>query len=139
MFVGRFEHSLDEKGRLVLPSSYRSQFEERGFLTQYQRCLGLWTADGFDEVTQRLREKFRAGLAPNSALRAFAANAVEVRVDKQGRISIPEWLRAKAGIERDAVIIGVLDRIEIWSADRWRSESEGADDDLLRAVNELGI
>lgn len=139
MFVGRFEHSLDEKGRLVLPSSYRQQFAERGFLTQYQRCLGLWTAEGFDEVTQRLREKFREGLAPNSALRAFAANAVEVRVDKQGRISIPEWLRDKAGLERDAVIIGVLDRIEIWSADRWRTESEGADDDLLRAVNELGI
>ena len=139
MFVGRFEHSLDEKGRLVLPSSYRQHFAERGFLTQYQRCLGLWTAEGFDEVTQRLREKFREGLAPNSALRAFASNAVEVNVDKQGRISIPEWLREKAGLERDAVIVGVLDRVEIWSADRWRQEAEGGDADLLHAVNELGI
>ncbi|MBI2703753.1 MAG: division/cell wall cluster transcriptional repressor MraZ [Actinobacteria bacterium] len=139
MFVGRFEHSLDDKGRLVLPSSYRQQFAERGFLTQYQRCLGLWTADGFDDVTERLREKFREGSAPNSALRAFASNAVEVKVDKQGRISIPEWLRKKSDLERDAVIIGVLDRVEIWSADRWQQEADGADAELLRAVDELGI
>lgn len=139
MFVGRFEHSLDEKGRLVLPSSFRQQFAERGFLTQYQRCLGLWTAEGFDEVTRRLRDNVRAGRAPNSALRAFAANAVEVRVDKQGRIGIAEWLREKAGLERDAVIVGVLDRVEIWSADRWRQEADGADAELLRAVDELGI
>jgi MraZ protein len=139
VFVGRFEHSLDEKGRLVLPVSYRQHFAERGFLTQYQRCLGLWTDDDFAQVTDRLKEKFREGLAPNSALRAFAANAVEVRVDKQGRISIPEWLREKAGLERDAVIIGVIDRIVIWVADRWRTESANADDDLLRVVSELGV
>jgi len=139
MFVGRFEHSLDEKGRLVLPSSHRLGLQGHGYLTQYQRCLGLWTVEGFAEVTDRLREKVRAGMAPNSAVRAFSANAVDIRVDKQGRISIPEWLRDKAGLDREAVIIGVLDRIEIWSADRWRAESEGADHDLLRAVDELGI
>jgi MraZ protein len=139
VFVGRFEHSLDEKGRLVLPRSYRDDFADRGFLTQYERCLGLWTVEGFDEVAGRLQEKFRAGLAPNNALRAFASNAVEVRVDKAGRISIPEWLRAKAGLDREAVIIGVLDRLEIWAADRWAPESDDADAELLRAVSEQGI
>jgi MraZ protein len=139
VFVGRFEHSLDEKGRLVLPRSYRDDFAERGFLTQYERCLGLWTPDGFNDVAGRLQEKVRAGLAPNNALRAFASNAVEVRVDKAGRISIPEWLREKAGLQREAVVIGVLDRLEIWAADRWEPESNEADGDLLRAVSEQGI
>lgn len=139
MFVGRFEHSLDEKGRLVLPASYRSAFVDPGFLTQYERCLGLWTAEGFADVTARLTAKVREGLAPNDAIRAFSSNAVEVKVDKAGRISIPDWLRAKAGLDKEAMVVGVLDRIEIWDARRWQEVSTGADDALVRAVSQLGI
>src|SRR4029077_20017095 len=119
--------------RLVLPRSYRDDFAEPGYLTQYERCLGLWTTAGFNDVAGRLQEKDREGLAPNNSVRAFASNAVEVRVDKAGRISIPEWLREKAGLQREAVVIGVLDRLEIWAADRWEPESNEADGDLLRA------
>ena len=139
MFVGTFEHSLDGKGRVVLPSQFRNELAGRGFIAQYQQCLGLWTREGFDEVANRLREKVREGLAPQNAVRALAANAVQVEPDAQGRILIPQRLREYAGLDRDVAVIGALDRIEIWDAARWRTLSAEADESLLAAVTDLGI
>jgi MraZ protein len=139
VFVGTFEHSLDGKGRVVLPSQFRNELAGRGFIAQYQRCLGLWTQDGFSDVANRLRDKVREGLAPQNAVRALAANAVQVEPDAQGRILIPQRLREYAGLDREVAVIGALDRIEIWDAGRWREESDQADDSLLAAVTDLGI
>jgi MraZ protein len=139
VFVGTFEHSLDDKGRVVLPSTFRAQLVERGFLSQWDRCLGLWTEEGFNDVARRLTEKIREGLAPQEALRSFAANAHEVRPDSQGRITIPQRLREFARLEHDAVVIGAIDRIEIWDAARWGDQSGIADDSLIQAVTALGL
>ena len=139
MFVGTFEHSLDGKGRVVLPSQFRNELAGRGFIAQYQQCLGLWTQEGFNEVANRLRDKVREGLAPQNAVRALAANAVQVEPDAQGRILIPQRLRDYAALDRDVAIIGALDRIEIWDAARWRDESSEADESLLAAVTDLDI
>ena len=73
------------------------------------------------------------------ALRAFSANAHEVRPDTQGRISIPERLRAFAGLERDVVVIGALERIELWDASRWQALQDESDQSLTDAVTQLGI
>ena len=83
MFVGTFEHSLDDKGRVVLPSTFRSHLAERGFVSQFDNCLGVWTEEGFADVAKRLTEKIREGLAPQDAMRAFSANAAEVKPDSQ--------------------------------------------------------
>ncbi|WP_208028002.1 division/cell wall cluster transcriptional repressor MraZ [Rhabdothermincola sediminis] len=139
MFVGTFEHSLDEKGRIVLPSTFRSHLADKGFLSQFDACLGLWTEEGFREVSGRLKDKIRDGLAPQEALRAFAANAHEVRPDAQGRITIPQRLRDFAGLSRDAVVIGAIDRIEIWDASRWSEVANQADGSLSQAVRALGL
>ncbi len=139
MFVGTFEHSVDEKGRLVLPALFRHHLADRGFLSQYDQCIGLWTPEGFEAVAARLTERVRAGEASQFALRAFAANAHEVKPDSQGRIMIPERLREFAGLQRDVVIIGALDRVEIWDARRWREAAAGSDESLTRAVTDLGI
>lgn len=139
MFVGTFEHSLDDKGRIVLPSTFRTGLGERGFLSQYETCLGLWTEEGFTDVARRLTEKVRDGLATHNAVRAFAANATEVKLDSQGRITIPQRLRGYAGLTADAVIIGAFDRIEIWDTTRWQDISGEADDSLTAAVTGLGV
>lgn len=139
MFVGTFEHSLDGKGRVVLPSTFRNDLAGRGYLAQYENCLGIWTEQGFGEVTARLTEKIREGLAPHNASRAFAANAAPVEPDTQGRILLPQRLREFAGLEKDVVIIGAIDRIEIWNARRWESISAEADQSLVDAVTGLGI
>lgn len=139
MFVGTFEHSLDDKGRVVLPSTFRDRLAVKGFLSQFDRCLGLWTEEGFADVAQRLTERIRAGEAPQEAMRAFAANAHEVRPDSQGRITIPQRLRDFAGLERDAVVIGAIDRVEIWDAARWADQADQADESLTQAVTALGL
>ena len=139
MFVGTFEHALDGKGRVVLPASFRAELAHRGFLSQLDECLGLWTEAGFTEVANRLTQKIREGGAPQEARRAFAANAHEVSPDSQGRITIPQRLREFARLERDVVVIGAIDRIEIWSAERWRAVSQRADESLTQAVTALGL
>lgn len=139
MFVGTFEHALDDKGRVVLPSAFRAHLAEKGFLSQFDACLGLWTEEGFADVAQRLTDKIRAGDAPQEAMRAFAANAHEVRPDSQGRITIPQRLRDFAALERDVVVIGAIDRIEIWNAGRWQQRSTQADESLTQVVSELGL
>jgi transcriptional regulator MraZ len=139
VFVGTFEHSLDDKGRIVLPAPFRQYLAERGFVSQFDQCLGLWTPEGFEAVAQRLTERVRAGEASQMALRAFFANAHEVRPDSQGRIGIPERLRSFAGLERDVVVIGAFDRIELWDASRWQTLQPESDQSLTEAVTQLGI
>ena len=139
MFVGTFEHSLDDKGRVVLPATFRTALADKGFLSQFDACLGLWTETGFAEVAQRLTEKIREGAAPQDARRAFAANAHEVRPDGQGRITIPQRLRDFAGLDREVVVIGAIDRIEIWDLARWQATSGQADQSLTQAVTALGL
>ncbi|MCU0312327.1 MAG: hypothetical protein MUE36_15450 [Acidimicrobiales bacterium] len=140
MFVGTFEHTLDDKGRVVLPVVFRSQLTaSKGFLSQLDRCLGLWTEEGFADVARRLTDNIREGRAPQDAMRAFSANASEVGPDSQGRITIPQRLREFARLERDVVLIGAIDRIEVWNVDRWNDQASAADDSLVKAVTSLGL
>ncbi len=134
-----FEHSLDDKGRVVLPSKFRSDLANHGYITQYDQCLSLWTPEGFEDVANRLTEKVRAGEASQQALRAFSASAHQVKLDSQGRIGIPERLRQFAGIDGDVAIVGALDRVELWNADRWHQMEETSDQSLTQAVTELGL
>lgn len=138
MFVGTFEHSLDDKGRVVLPSTFRPHLAEKAYLAQFDACLGLWTETGFQDVADRLTEKIRSGQAPQDAMRAFAANAAEVKPDSQGRITIPPRLRSFAGLDREVVVIGASDRIEIWDAARWAERGPAGDDSLSEVVG-LGL
>lgn len=139
MFVGTYEHSVDGKGRVVLPSTFRAQLADRGYVSQYQGCLGLWTEQGFADVADRLMEKVREGLAQQDAVRAFAADATEVRPDSQGRILLPQRLREYAGIDRDVAVVGAINRVELWDAGSWHALRRRADDSLEAAVGDLGI
>lgn len=134
MFVGTFEHSLDEKGRLVLPASFRGLLAPGGYVGQLDRCLGVWTPDAFGDLVSRLNERIRAGEANPMSLRALTANAADVKPDSQGRIGIPQRLRDFAGIDRDAVVIGAYDRVEVWSRERWAEAAAEADQSLVDVV-----
>ena len=139
MFVGTFEHALDGKGRVVLPSQFCNGLAGTGYLAKYERCLGLWTQEGFDEIVLRLRQKVREGEVSMNALRSLTGNAVQVEPDAQGRILIPQKLREYAGLDREVAVVGLGDRIEIWSSTRWVEVDSQADDSLLSAVLEHGI
>ena len=139
MFLGTFEHSLDDKGRVVLPSAFRSALAEGGVLAKLDDCIGLWTPEEFEKVAALLQEKVREGQVSQDALRVFAADAATVRPDSQGRISLPPRLREHSGLDRELVINGRLDRIEIWSTERWSGVSTNADSKLASAVSVIGL
>ncbi|WP_419841494.1 division/cell wall cluster transcriptional repressor MraZ [Candidatus Poriferisodalis sp.] len=122
LFVGQHEHSLDAKGRIVLPAAFRGAFEPSGFLIKHSEgCLALMTPDRFGEIAGQMSERSEAGGPPaRAAKRSFGAGAARVMPDKQGRIAVPEELRRFAGLRRDCVVIGVIDQVEIWDAERWQ-------------------
>lgn len=140
MFVGTFEHSLDDKGRVVLPTTFRSRLAEGGFLTPYENCLALWTPNDFEDFVQRLRDKLRNQEAAPNALRALTAHAAEIKPDGQGRIAVPPRLREYGGLAGGAVVLtGSLDHIEMWNPQRWAAISTEGEASLADAVANLGI
>ncbi len=139
MFVGTYEHSLDDKGRLVLPASLRNQLTGEGVISQIDRCLGIWTADGFKDVGDRMLGNIREGQARLDAMRAPASAADSAKPDTQGRIVIPQRLREFAGLSTNVVVIGAFDHIEIWDAERWRTSRPELDQSLFDAVTGKGL
>jgi MraZ protein len=116
VFIGKYDRSLDPKGRLVLPSNYRRPFEDTGgVLAKWDRCLALWTTDKYGDVMEQLNEKVRAGEADDDVARVFQSSAAEVQLDSQGRFVITEEQRGYAGITREVAVIGQTTRVEIWS------------------------
>jgi transcriptional regulator MraZ len=119
-FIGRYEHSLDAKGRVILPVKFRSEFERGGFLSQFQEgCLALWTPEEFDAQLDANRMKSEQGRDDRNLARVWASGSSEVEVDKSGRMPIPAYLRTFARLEADVLVIGAIDRVELWSPAVW--------------------
>jgi len=138
VFVGQFEHSLDAKGRLVLPSRFRPKLADGGYVSTVQVALGLWTHDEFEAMVMKLEQSAEEGKVPQARLRAFSAATHEIQPDGAGRILIPPRLRESIGLEKDAVIIGRLRRIEIFTPEGWAAESERGGE-LSETFDALGI
>ena len=133
-FVGTYEFRLDDKGRMVLPAKMRAQLGETGIMSKNGPCLGLWTLEGFDAAGDQLEARLETGEVTLDALRQFAADAHEVTPDQQGRIVIPQRLRAYARLGSEVVVTGVRKRIEIWDKQIWDAQSDSRDAQLLDAV-----
>ena len=121
MFLGEYQHSLDAKGRVILPARYRDQLAEGAFVTKGRGgCLSVYTPEGFEEVASVVREQSKRGNKELNAARTFFSGAQEIRLDRQGRVALPQNLREFAGLTRDVVVVGVFSRVEIWDRDRWQ-------------------
>jgi MraZ protein len=125
IFVGTFTPKIDEKGRFFLPAKFREELNGQLFLTIGQEhCLVIYPAKSFHKLLQDVMD------APNTVegvrryKRQVASAASDEVADKQGRIGIPKMLRDYAGLEKDIVVIGVIDHLEIWNPDTWKSYSE---------------
>ena len=119
-FFGRYEHSLDLKGRVILPARFRPAFEHGGFLTQYHEgCLALWTPEEFDRQMADMLASSEAGRSERNLARVWASGSHEVEVDRQGRMPIPSFLREFAALDGDVLVHGAIDRIELWNPPTW--------------------
>lgn len=123
-FLGSFRHQIDDKGRLSLPASYRRDASDQPLvLVQvHANALTLYPAETWRGVEERLRELLRLQPSSRAYVLSVTANAVEVVPDKQGRILIPGRLLESVGIEDAALLVGVIDRVEIWDPARFDAE-----------------
>ena len=119
-FVGRYEHSLDTKGRVILPAKFRAPFERGGFLTQNREgCLALWTPGEFERQMSAMQEQAGTGRAQRNRARLWASTSHEVEMDRQGRMAIPAHLREFASLQGDVLVHGAIDRVELWNPASW--------------------
>ena len=142
MFLGEFQHSLDDKGRIIIPSKYREEIgENKLVVTQgLDKNLVVYTEEGFREYAQRWLELTTAKADYRKWRRFVASTAETVELDKQGRILISANLRKHAGLVKDAVISGNLSNFEIWSPERWEEASDfGDEEDISGKIEELDI
>jgi MraZ protein len=127
MFLGEHQHSLDAKGRVILPARFRDQLEGGGVMARsLDGCLAVYPLEEFGRLAEKLRQARERGAKERAAARSFFAGAVEITPDKQGRVAIPQHLREFAALDRDVIVAGNLDHIEIWDSQRFReSDREG--------------
>ena len=119
-FVGTYEHSLDSKGRVILPAKFRADFERGGYLAEHREgCLALWTPGEFQRQLQAMQEGAAQDQTARNRARIWAASSHEVEIDRQGRMAIPLRLRDFASLEGDVLVNGAIDRIELWNPARW--------------------
>ena len=138
MFYGEFAHTLDEKNRLIVPMRLRGKiketFVERFIITKgLDNCLFLFTADEWRLFENKTKALPLTGKDARAYTRHLFSGASECTIDKQGRISIPLYLKNYAQIRKDVIVIGVMNRIEIWSREKWISYSKNTE----RSVNEI--
>ena len=137
--TGTYEHSIDAKGRLFIPAKLREELGVTFYLAMgVDECLAIYP----QETWNRFTEKFASlPMSQSAAMRPLFANASKCELDSQGRIVIPQKLRKYAGLEKDAVIIGVNDRAEIWSAETWnaREEEEMTPEKMKSCLAALGF
>ncbi|MBI1871636.1 MAG: division/cell wall cluster transcriptional repressor MraZ [Chlamydiae bacterium] len=124
MFYGEYRHSLDHKNRVLIPSKFREAvkevYVERFFLTRgLEKCIFVFTEPDWNLIEQKLKNLPMTQGNSRNFSRMFFSGAFEVVSDKQGRIIVPQPLLAYSGIHRDVVLVGVLNRIEIWDQSSW--------------------
>lgn len=147
MFRGRFEHTIDSKGRVSIPSKFREILrerydDERVVITTFDNCLVMYPYREWTLLEERASNLSMLKREVKAFVRLFFSGATECSIDKLGRILIPPALRNYAGLEKDVVLAGMLNKIEIWSKDRWETEIAKAQenfDALSDVIADLGL
>ncbi|MGH3497504.1 MAG: division/cell wall cluster transcriptional repressor MraZ [Nocardioidaceae bacterium] len=125
MFLGTHTPRLDEKGRVFLPAKFRDELQEGLVITKGQDySLYVWPRGVFEQVTEKARQAPFTHKATRDFLRILYSGASDESMDKQGRLTIPPRLREYAHLDRDCVVIGAMDRVEIWNSQAWQTFSD---------------
>ena len=143
MFIGEYNHTIDSKGRLIVPSKFREALGDEFVVTKgLDGCLFVYPMEEWQAFTDKLKELPLTKKDARQFSRFFLAGAASCEVDRQGRILIPSVLREFAGLEKDAVLVGVSSRIEIWSRSNWEkiSDVDVEDmDNIAEHMEDIGI
>lgn len=143
MLIGTYEHAVDAKGRLFVPAKLRGDLGELFIGTKgVGSCLFVFSLPEWERLSEKLKQIPLANAAGQGFVRMLFGNAFECEPDKQGRILIPRTLRERIGLEKEAVIAGVMTRVEVWPRDVWEQycgEMDAGYDQQMQALSALGI
>lgn len=140
MFMGQYEHTIDTKGRIIIPAKYRSELGDTFVITKgLDGCLFIYPSQEWQDFVDKLRA-LSSSQNTRRIQRQFLSKAMEVTPDKQGRILIPGILRESASLEKDVIFLGMMNRIEVWDKSRLKEEEELEETvGLEETMDELGI
>ncbi len=141
MFIGEYRHTIDTKGRLIVPAKFRELLGDEFVITRgLDGCLFVYPKEEWEAIEVKYREVSQFSKDARKFARFFFAGAAACEADKQGRILLPAVLREFAGIEKEIVLAGVVSHIEIWSKERWQAESSYDDmDEVAEHMASLGL
>lgn len=143
MFLGEFEHTIDDKGRLTIPAKFRDELEGGLIITRgLDGCLWAYARAEWEVVSEKVSKMPSNNPAARNFARFFFSNAFDSIPDRQGRVLIPQNLRTYAEITDETIVIGVMNRVEIWSPAKWqavRHQFEADPEAIAAQLQELGI
>ena len=144
VFRGRFEHTIDGKGRLSVPSRFREvlaeRYDGRLVITASDGCLSLYPFAEWRQIEEKVAGLPEFNRDKKNLLRFFYSNATDCTIDKLGRILVPQSMREYASLEKQVLLLGALKRIEIWSKARWdAAEAAVSADEMAGALERLGL
>jgi MraZ protein len=148
MFRGSSAHTLDSKGRIIIPTRFRQVIRDGGgdavMITRMDRSLFAYTLEGWGKIEEKVLALAEKSPEMRRFRRVVIGGAFECSCDKQGRVLIPPTLRKYAKLEKDIVLVGVTDHFEIWSSDNWETENELLENDMLKEdfrgeISRLGL
>lgn len=143
MFIGEYAHNLDEKGRLAIPVKFRRDLSKGAVVTRgLDNCLFLYTKTEWEKLAEKLAVLPISQSNSRAFSRLMLAGAMEVEIDKQGRVVLPEYLREFAGLKKNVVLAGLYNRAEIWDEEKWKTyktQTETNSNEIAEKMAELGI
>ena len=145
MFYGEFQHNLDPKGRVIVPAKLREGLKEKFMITKgLDNCLYVFNLEEWGRLEGKMKELPLTDDDVRDFVRFFFSGAAECEFDKQGRISLPGYLREYAGLTKETYLFGVLSRVEIWSKENWmnknkHNQNNSVPKDLTKKMASLGI
>lgn len=143
MFIGEYQHTIDTKKRLALPAKFRKDFKGKAVVTRgLDNCLFVYPMKQWKEIAEKLGNMPVGESSTRSFVRLMLAGAVDVDIDSQGRILVPEYLKSYANFKKEVVVAGLFNRIEIWDKTVWgryKQRAEKNQDEIAEQLGKIGV
>jgi len=139
MLIGQYEHTIDAKKRLALPIKFRGELGDKVIITKgVENCLVIYTEKEWEIMSGKLGNLPISQTEARSFARIILAGAMEVTLDKLGRILIPDYLKEYADFKKEVVVCGLSNRLEVWDAEKWNTYTKEAEKGVQEIVSKLG-
>jgi MraZ protein len=140
MFIGEYSYIIDHKKRVAIPSKFRKVLGKKAIVTKgIDKCLTVYTLGEWKKVAKKLEELPSSRVNVRGFVRVMLSGAVDITLDKLGRILIPDYLKEYAGLEKDVVVVGLSNKIEVWDKVSWKTYRDKTEKEIGDMAQELGI